>query len=90
MSIGSKLGAKIIKPKKLTSLINYFFGEDQARYIIEIENKNLTIVEKILTESNVFFENIGTTQPEYFEIEDELKIGIKDLYSLNNEWYNNY
>ena len=90
MSIGSKIGAKIIKPKKLTSLINYFFGEDQARYIIEIENKNLTIVEKILTESNVFFENIGTTQPEYFEIEDELKIGIKDLYSLNNEWYNNY
>ena len=46
--------------------------------------------EKILTESNVFFERIGTTQPEFFEIEDELKIGIKDLYRINNEWYNNY
>ena len=71
-------------------MINYFFGEDQARYIIEIDNKNLKIIEKILKESNVFFEKIGTTQPEYFEIEDELKIGIKDLFSLNNEWYNNY
>ena len=37
MSITSKFGAKIQKPKKLTNLLKYFFGEDQARYIIEIE-----------------------------------------------------
>ena len=24
------------------------------------------------------------------EIEDELKISIKDLFKINNEWYNNY
>ena len=27
---------------------------------------------------------------DYFEIEGELKISIKDLFKLNNEWYNNY
>ena len=32
---------KYIKPKKLTNLFKYFFGEDQARYIIEIEVNNL-------------------------------------------------
>ena len=37
MSLSSLYGAKINKPKKLTNLINYFFGEDQARYVIEIE-----------------------------------------------------
>ena len=24
------------------------------------------------------------------ELEGELKINIKDLYKVNNEWYNNY
>ena len=40
MSLTSDYGAKINKPKKLTNLFEYFFGEDQARYIIEIENNN--------------------------------------------------
>ena len=90
MSIGSNIGAKILKPKKLTNIINYFFGEDQARYLIEIDNKNLSKTEKILKENNVYYENIGSTQSKYFEIEGEMKLGIKDLFSLNNEWYNNY
>ena len=33
MSIGSNFGLKIYKPKKLTKLIKYLFGEDQGRYI---------------------------------------------------------
>ena len=37
MAIGSGLGAKIFKPKKLTNLLKYFFGEDQARYIVEVK-----------------------------------------------------
>jgi phosphoribosylformylglycinamidine synthase len=90
MSINSNFGLKIRKPAKLTNLVNYFFGEDQARYIIEIEQKNLIEVEKNLKENNVFYENIGFTQSNFFEIEDELKINIKDLFKINNEWYNNY
>ena len=90
MSIGSNIGAKIHKPKRLTNSINYFFGEDQARYIIEVNNKDLSKVDKILKENNVFYENIGITQSDFFEIEDELKINIKDLFKINNEWYNNY
>ena len=90
MCIGSKFGVKIVKPKKLTNLIKYFFGEDQSRYVLEIDKKNLHVIEKILKNNNVFYEIIGTTQKDYFEIEGELKIDIKKLYSLNNKWYNNY
>ena len=90
MSINSNFGLKIRKPTKLTNLINYFFGEDQARYIIEIEKKNLVNVEKILKENNIFYEIVGFTQYNFFEIEGELKISIKDLFKINNEWYNNY
>ena len=51
MALTSNFGAKIQKPKKLTNLFKYFFGEDQARYVIEIEvTNNLSNVEKILKE----------------------------------------
>ena len=90
MCLNSNYGAKIQKPKKLANLFNYFFGEDQARYIIEVEPNKLPQVEKILKDNNIFYENIGFTQKEYFEIEGELKISTKDLFKINNEWYNNY
>ena len=39
MSMGSKIGIKIEKPKKLRDLNEYFFGEDQGRYIVEVDKK---------------------------------------------------
>ena len=90
MALTSNYGAKINKPKKLTNIFEYFFGEDQARYVIEIERKNLPKVEKIFKENNIYYENIGITQKNYLEIQDELKINTKDLFKINNVWYNNY
>ena len=90
MSMNSGYGIKINKPKKLTNLFKYFFGEDQSRYVIEIDKDNIQKVEQILKDNNIFYENIGTTQKDYFEITGELKIDIKELYKINNQWYNNY
>ena len=90
MVISSNYGVKIEKPKKLTNLYEYFFGEDQGRYVLEIDPANLSKVEKTLRDSNVYYEIIGSTQENHFEIEEELKINIKDLFNVNNQWYNNY
>tara|TARA_X000001036_G_scaffold429754_1_gene461404 strand:+ start:579 stop:2759 length:2181 start_codon:yes stop_codon:yes gene_type:complete len=90
MSIGSNYGVKVYKPKKLTNLFEYFFGEDQSRYILEIDKNNTGKVEKILKNNNIFYEIIGSTQKEYFEIEKEMKINIKELYEINNQWYNSF
>ena len=90
MSMGSNYGVKINKPKNLTNLFKYFFGEDQGRYVLEVDKNNLEKVEKILKNNNIFYENIGFTQKDYFEIQKELKIDIKELYKINNQWYNNY
>ena len=68
---------KFKKPKKLNNSIQYFFGEDQARYIVEIDQKNLSNTEKLLKENNIYYEIIGFTQKEYFEIEGELKLALK-------------
>jgi len=90
MSMESNYGVLINRPKKLLNLFEYFFGEDQSRYVIEIDKNNLEKVEKILKNNNIFYENIGSTQKDYFEIQGELKINIKELYKINNQWYNNY
>ncbi len=90
MSMASDCGVLINKPKKLMNLFKYFFGEDQSRYILEIDKENSNKVEKILKNNNIFYENIGVTQKDYFEIEKEMKISVKDLYKTNNQWYNNY
>ena len=47
-------------------------------------------VEKILQSKNIYYEKIGFTQDNNFEIEGEVKISINDLFKVNNQWYNNY
>ena len=90
MSIGSNLGVKIEKSKKLRNSIEYFFGEDQGRYVLEIDQRKCKQVEKILNTNNIYYENIGITQEKYFEIEGEMKTNINDLFKINHKWYNNY
>jgi phosphoribosylformylglycinamidine synthase II len=90
MCMSSGYGLKIEKPKKLSNLMEYYFGEDQGRYLLEIEPENLEKITKILYENNIFNEVVATVQKESFEILGELKININDLYKINNKWYNNY
>ncbi len=90
MAINSNFGVKILKPKKLRNLFEYFFGEDQGRYLIEVDESKISLVDEILNENKIYYENIGNTQKNYLEIKNELKINVKDLYKINNSWYNNY
>ena len=90
MTFNSDYGLKINKPKKLSNIFEYFYGEDQGRYLIEVDKKNLEKVVKYLKENNIFNEIIAVTQKDIFELEGEFKININELYKLNNKWYYNY
>jgi len=90
MCLAGKVGAKINLPKSLINLNEYFFGEDQSRYIIEIKKKDLDKITNILNKNSVFFENIGFVQKENLAIEDEFDINIKELANLNNNWFKKY
>ena len=70
--------------------MEYYFGEDQGRYLIGIDKKDLERVKKILKENNIYNEIVATAQKEYFEINGELKIETKELFNINNKWYNEY
>ena len=90
MSLSSNLGLEIERPKELSNIMEYYFGEDQGRYLIEIEKKNTDVIQKILKENNIFNEIVAKVQKDYFEVAGELKIKINDLYNINNKWYYNY
>ena len=90
MSMSSGYGLKIEKPSKLSNSMEYYFGEDQGRYLLEIEPRNLEKVTKILSENNIFNERIAVVQKDKFEVLGELRINTDDLYKINNTWYNNY
>jgi len=90
MCLSSEYGLKIEKPQKLSNLMEFYFGEDQSRYLLEIEPENLQKVTKILNENNIFNELIAIVQKNYFEMLGEFKINTNDLYKINNKWYYNY
>jgi len=90
MCISGNMGAKINSPKSLINLNEYFFGEDQSRYIIEIDKKNTDKIASIFNKNSVFFEKIGITQKEYLSLDGEFNISIKELTMLNNNWFEKY
>ena len=90
MSMASKIGLKIYKPKKLIDSIEYFFGEDQGRYLIEIDKNNRKKIESLLKENNIFSEVIAEVQNDIFEIEKTFSINVSDLYNSNNQWYHKF
>ncbi len=90
MCISGKMGAKIKSPKSLINLLEYFFGEDQGRYIVEIEKKNTDIFSEILNSNSVFFEQIGTTQKDILSLDSEFNINVNDLSKYNDSWFKKY
>ena len=84
------LGLKILKPKKFTDLNEYFFAEDQGRYLIEIEVDNLKKVESILKKSNIFYEVVAEVQNDIFELSKTFSIKTQELYKNNNEWFKKF
>ena len=90
MCISSKIGAKIKIPIKNISNHEYLFGEDQSRYIIEINEKNKEETFKILEKNSVYFELIGNTQKKTLNIDKEINIDVSDLKDFNCYWFKNY
>ncbi len=90
MCIPSNIGISVKMPKNNINLHEYMFGEDQSRYIIEVEEKEIEKVSEILKKNNTYFENIGKTQKAYMEIKNQFKINVSDLEKLHKYWFKNY
>ena len=90
MAINSDYGAKIQKPKKLTNIFRYFFGEDQARYIVEIPEASLKKVKEILNKYSVHFDDLGTVDGQSIAYKDDINLSIEELEDAHKYWLKKY
>ena len=90
MCIKGEKGIKLNKPKTFMNEIEYFFAEDQGRYIIEINPKNLKEVTKILNKNSVHFEEIGLIIEKEMIINEKTKVTIDELKTYYTNWLTNY
>ena len=90
MCIKGNKGINLKKPKFLINEIEYFFAEDQGRYIIEITNENLKKVTDLLNKNAVHFDELGTINENQLYINDKTKVTIDELRTSNTSWLTNY
>ena len=90
MCIKGNKGIELDKPKSLISDIEYFFSEDQGRYIIEIHPNDLNKVIKVLNENSVHYEKLGKIIEKHMTINQKTNITIDELKSYNTNWLTNY
>ena len=90
MSILGNKGFKLNKLKILMNKFEYFFGEDQGRYIIEISKDNLKKIETILKENSVHFDQLGVVTSKEIIIDNEPIINIDELIKSNTSWLKKY
>jgi len=90
MCIKGNKGIKLNKNKNLMSEIEYYFAEDQGRYLIEINPKSLKEVTKILDKNSVHHEELGIIIEKDMIINEKTKVTIDELRTYNTNWLNNY
>ena len=90
MCIKGKKGIKINSLKGLTNKYEYFFGEDQARYIIEIPKASLKKVNEILDKYSVHFDELGTVNGQSIKYNADINLPIEELEDAHKYWLNKY
>ncbi len=90
MCIKGNKGINIKKPKYLINEIEYFFAEDQGRYIVEINKKDFKKVSDILNKNAVHFDELGIIEENGLYINEKTKVTIDELSTSNKSWLINY
>ena len=90
MSIKGNKGFKLEKLKILMNKFEYFFCEDQGRYILEISKDNLKKVEAILKKNSVHFDKLGVVTSKEIIIDNEPILSVDELIQSNTKWLREY
>ena len=90
MCIKSNKGMKINNLKNLINKFEYFFSEDQGRYLIEIKKDNFKKIEKSLKDNSVHFDELGIVTVDKFLFSDENNLSVDDLTKTYKDWLKKY
>ena len=90
MCIKGNKGVKLNKLKSLINKFQYFFGEDQGRYIIEITKDNLKKVKEILNNNSVHYDELAIVVEKDIIIDKEPILSVDELMLSNKKWLKEY
>ena len=90
MCIKGNKGINLKKPKYLINEIEYYFSEDQGRYIIEVGMDNFKKVTDILNKNAVHYDELGTINENQLFINEKSKVTIDELRTSNTNWLTTY
>jgi len=90
MCIKGKKGIKINPIKGLINKFEYFFGEDQGRFVIELTEKNLEKVKLILEKNSIHYDEIGTVNKSKIIFDNKINLFVDDLEKENKTWLRKY
>ncbi len=90
MCINGDIGIEIKRPNSLLSKFEYFFSEDQGRYIIEIAKSDLKKVTSFLEKNAVHYDEIGTLKGKSINFDEKTIVPIDELRTYNSNWLTDY
>ena len=90
MCIKGMKGVTLKKPNYLINQFEYLFGEDQGRYIVEIEKKDFKSVIDILDKNSVHYDELGLVNNNELTINEKSKVSIDDLIKSHTTWLTNF
>jgi len=90
MCIKGKKGIKINPIKGLINKFEYFFGEDQGRYVIELTKNNLEKVKLILEKNSIHYDEIGIVDKSKIIFDNKINLFVDDLEKENKTWLRKY
>jgi phosphoribosylformylglycinamidine synthase len=90
MCIKGNKGINLQTPKYLINQIEYFFSEDQGRYLVEITKKDYDKVINILNKNAVHYDELGIINEDQLYIDEKTKVLIDELKTSNKDWLTNY
>ena len=90
MCIKGNKGLKINSLKGLTNKYEYFFAEDQARYIVEIPKENIRKVMEILNKNSIHYDDLGIIQEKKVTFNGDINLPIEELIDAHTYWLEEY
>jgi len=90
MSIKGNKGVKINPLRGLINKFEYFFGEDQGRYIVEISKDKVEKVNEILKNNSVHYDNFGIVDEKMLSFTGDINLPIEELSDTHKYWLKKY
>ena len=90
MAMAGKTGAKLDEAPDDVPAHAFWFGEDQARYIVTVPAAKAKAVLERARDASVLVSNIGTTGGDTLAISGERAIAVATLRDKSEGWLPNY